>query len=513
MNRQPKRFYEFDLFRIDTQERRLLRDGEPVALTPKVFDLLLVLVENKGHTIGKDELMRRIWGETFVEENNLSRNISMLRKTLGEDHHDPRYIKTVPKLGYRFEPDVQEILEDDEEIIIERRVNYSVALREEIQKNNGIQNQEAAKNLSVTGLISRRRVFAGLLFAAILAAFMFWTANRTVESDQTKSPADGKNAVQTEMRGTNDADAFELYRRGRELWRNRSPAGLHEATLLLEQAIEHDPNFALALAALADAYAFDVGKWKMTETTANRAIQLDPNLGEPHASIGFVKLFWEWKPAEAEAHFKKSIALNPNYATARQWFAINFLTTGKFNQALAEMSRALELEPDSIAVNADLCQMLYFLEKYDEAEAQCRKTLALDANSFNAHTYLYMINAAQDRHVEAIEEFFKREKLSVNHSTLPPDLEMLKTEFERGGIRAFWQAHLKMLKRPTPDKDYQTAWTYAQLGEKEEALRYLRLAYENRDFGFPLFQAEPVFRKCCGTDPRYAELRNLWEKE
>lgn len=510
MNRQPKRFYEFDLFRIDTEERRLLRDGEPVGLTPKVFDLLLVLVENRGHTLGKDELMRRIWGETFVEENNLSRNISMLRKTLGDRTDESRYIKTVPKLGYRFDPDVQEILEDDEEIVIERRVNYSVALREEIQKNNGIQNQASAQNLSVTGLISRRRVFAGLFFAAILAAVLLW--NQTPENDKAQSLADSKNAVQTDMRGTNDTDAFELYRRGRELWRNRSAAGLHEATLLLEQSVTKDPNFALAHAALADAYAFDVGKWKMAEETANRAIGLDPNLGEPHASIGFVKLFWEWKPSEAETHFKKSIALNPNYATARQWYAINLLTKGLFNQALAEMSRALELEPDSIAVNADMCQTLYFLERYAEAEVQCQKTLALDADSYNAHLSLYAIYTAKGMYAEAVEQFLKSERLSVNASTLPQHLEELKTVFERGGIRAFWLAHIKSLENPAPDNEYTIALYHARLGNKNEALRFLQLAYKNRDFGFPYIFAEPAFRKCCGADPRYAELRNLWEK-
>lgn len=514
MNSQPKRFYEFGLFRIDTDERRILRDGKPLPLTPKVFDLLLFLVENRGHTIEKDELMQRIWGDTFVEENNLSRNISMLRKILGDDLRQSRYIKTVPKRGYRFEGAVQEILEDEETLIVERRTNYSLAFREEIQKDE-FENAETrrrgdAASFSVTNRFSRYYVFAVLLISVILASVLLWAANRT-PNDEAQMPVIAEN--QTSIKGTHNPQAFELYRRGRELWQNRSAAGLHEATMLLEQSVEKDPNFALAHAALADAYAFDVGKWKQAEAAANRAIELDPNLGEPHASIGFVKLFWEWKPSEAEEHLRKSVALSPNYATAHQWYAIKFLSTGQFNQALAEISRALELEPDSIAVNADMCQLFYFLERYDEAEAQCKKTLEMDANSFNARSFLYMIYTAKGMYGEAVGEFFKREGLSVNHATLPPDLEELKTEFERGGIRAFWQAHIRMLKRPTPDKGYTIAWNYAQLGEKDEALRYLRLAHQNRDFGFPLFQAEPVFRKCCITDSRYEELRILWEKE
>lgn len=498
MNSQPKRFYEFGSFRIDTEERRLLSGGEPLALTPKVFDLLLILVENRGHTIEKDDLMRQIWGETFVEENNLSRNISMLRKILGDNSHNARYIKTVPKRGYRFDGDVREILEDEETLIVEKRTNYSVAVREEIFK------EEEKKRRREKWEIFPRFAFAVFVLVLMTTAVSSFLWNRTEKNEARPLIS---------MKGTQNEEAFELYRRGRELWQNRSAAGLHEATILLEQAVEKDPNFALAHAALADAYAFDVGKWKMTEAAANRAIQLDPNLGEPHASIGFVKLFWEWKPAKAEEFFKKAVQLNPDYATARQWYAIKLLSTGQFNQALAEISRALELEPDSIAVNADMCQMLYFLERYHEAEAQCGKTLALDANSFNAHSYLYMIYAAKGMHREAVEEFFKREALSAGHTTLPPDLEKLKTEFERGGIRAFWRAHINALKRPTSDKVYTIAWNYAQLGEKDKALHYLRLAHQNRDFGFPLFQAEPVFRRCCVTDPRYAELINLWEKE
>lgn len=503
MDRQPKHFYEFGLFRIDTEERRLLRAGEPLSLTPKVFDLLLLLVENRGHTIEKEELMKRIWGDTFVEENNLSRNISMLRKILGDDLHESRYIKTVPKRGYRFDEDVHDVFEDEEAFVVERRVNYSVILREETLKETQTGKQVNTKRLSIGGLISQHRIFAGLLIFSILASTLIWAASRIQSNTRNSAALLEKETV--------NAEAFELYRRGRELWKNRSAAGLHEATLLLEQSIEKDPNFALAHAALADAYAFDVGKWKMTEVAATRAIQLDGSLGEPYASIGFVKLFWEWKPVEAELLFKKAIALSPNFATAHQWYALKLVSTGRSNQALAEMNRALELEPDSIAINADLCQMLYFLERYDEAEIQCKKTLEMDSNSFNAHTNLYLVYTAKGMYREAVEEFFVRERLSVNHTTLPGDLEELQKAFDGGGIRSFWQTHIKILRRPIADKGFTTAHYYALLGDKEQALRYLWLAHKHRDFGFPLFFAEPIFKKCCGTDDRYVELKKLWE--
>ena len=100
MTPQPNSSYQFGQFRVDVVERVLLRDGEPVALTPKLFDILLLLVESNGHVVEKDRLMKEIWPDTFVEEGNLTQNISMLRKVLSDDSH--QYIQTLPRRGYRF---------------------------------------------------------------------------------------------------------------------------------------------------------------------------------------------------------------------------------------------------------------------------------------------------------------------------------------------------------------------------------------------------------------------------
>jgi DNA-binding winged helix-turn-helix (wHTH) protein/TolB-like protein len=108
MGRQTKHFYEFGPFRLDTAERRLLRDGAVIPLTAKVLDTLLVLVQNRGHTLGKDELLQKVWPDTFVEEGNLTQNIFVLRKALGEHASDTRYIETIPRRGYRFIADVRE---------------------------------------------------------------------------------------------------------------------------------------------------------------------------------------------------------------------------------------------------------------------------------------------------------------------------------------------------------------------------------------------------------------------
>ena len=112
MSLQTKHIYEFGPFRLDEAEHLLLRDGEAVPLTPKAFDLLLALVERHGHLLEKDELLKKVWPDTFVEEANLASNISQLRKALGDGENGQRYIETVPKRGYRFVASVKKVVDD-----------------------------------------------------------------------------------------------------------------------------------------------------------------------------------------------------------------------------------------------------------------------------------------------------------------------------------------------------------------------------------------------------------------
>jgi DNA-binding winged helix-turn-helix (wHTH) protein/TolB-like protein len=135
MAKELKRLYEFGPFRLDPEERRLVRDGEPVPLTPKAFDTLLVLVENSGHVLAKDALMAKVWPDSFVEENNLIQNVSTLRKALAESGGQ-QYIETVPRRGYRFVATVRELLDERSDLILRERVTARVLI-EEIEETSG----------------------------------------------------------------------------------------------------------------------------------------------------------------------------------------------------------------------------------------------------------------------------------------------------------------------------------------------------------------------------------------
>jgi len=131
MSNQINHIYEFGDFRLETAEQLLLRRGEPIPLTPKTFDTLLVLVQSSGHLVEKDELMKRVWADAFVEEANLARNVWALRKTLEDDIGEHRYIETVPKRGYRFIAPVREVASPDTGVLIQRRVRPGMVSEEE----------------------------------------------------------------------------------------------------------------------------------------------------------------------------------------------------------------------------------------------------------------------------------------------------------------------------------------------------------------------------------------------
>jgi DNA-binding winged helix-turn-helix (wHTH) protein/TolB-like protein/Flp pilus assembly protein TadD len=131
MSSREQHCYEFGPFRLDMTERQLLRSGQEIAITPKAFQLLHALVENSGHVLDKDALIGRVWADSFVEEKNLADNISILRKALGDDAKEPRYIKTVPRRGYRFVSEVREVVEHGEELLLRERESAHFIVEEE----------------------------------------------------------------------------------------------------------------------------------------------------------------------------------------------------------------------------------------------------------------------------------------------------------------------------------------------------------------------------------------------
>jgi DNA-binding winged helix-turn-helix (wHTH) protein/TolB-like protein len=183
MRQSTQHHYEFGPFQLETTERRLLRDGQPVALTAKVFDILLLLVQNHGHLLEKKELMQAVWPDSFVEEGNLTRSISTLRKALGEGEGE--YIETVPKRGYRFVADVREWAGAGAELFVQERISASVVIEEEAEADSqSVTPAEHALSQprQLVRWTNRRRwlgIFAGALLIGLVAGTYWWQTSRT----------------------------------------------------------------------------------------------------------------------------------------------------------------------------------------------------------------------------------------------------------------------------------------------------------------------------------------------
>lgn len=628
MNKTPKHFYEFEGFRIDVDERVLLRDGAPVTLPPKVFETLLALVERHGHIVEKEELIQKVWPETFVEENNLSQYISAIRKTLGDGRHQQRYIETVPRRGYRFTGAVREISGGAEELIQASHTKMSLRIHEEtdtsdaivpvsVMQRTGIRrafiaaavvvlvfsaifvtatilrrgNSVAAsplpiKTLAVLPLASgAQHPFLGLSITdQLIAGFNqsldinirptnsvyrylsiqrdAATAGRELKTDavfdgeaqkigdrivvtiRLLATSDGKVLWQAKQEdelkntskltsalvdkaarevfavsasslksvlakpNTTSTVAHEAYVEGRYHWNTRTAEGLHKSIASFERAITHDPNFALAHAALADAYAFDHLEWAKAEAAARKALELDGALGQAHATLGFVRWFWFWDWDEAEREYKLAIALSPDYATAHQWYGVYLASRDYPREAKAELQRAIELDPFSLPINADLAQVSYLMGDFDGAIQQCKQTLALDQNFVNAHIYLYQAYTMKGLYEEAVAEYFKMRQIIVRNPSFGRQEEkVLRAAYATSGIRGFWREKLR-IDEPAPDNirdPYQRAEYFALLGEKEQAFEALALAIKRRDHPALFIRVDPMLRSLIG-DPRYDAL-------
>jgi DNA-binding winged helix-turn-helix (wHTH) protein/TolB-like protein len=318
-------------------------------------------------------------------------------------------------------------------------------------------------------------------------------------------------------RYTQNADAFELYQKGRYHWNKRNYGGLAEAEHLFRNAIEKDPNFALAYVGLADSLIFYSATPELS-SAISKALELDPNSAEAWASDGFLLGVHLWKWKEAEEAFKKSIALNPGYATAHHWYGILLGIQGRNEEAKAELRRALEIDPLSHNFLADLGQVYYFNREYDKAEELCKKALDIYPNFGFAHSYLSQIYLRQQRYESAIDEFIKFIIYQGQTNSDPDgaqqrrfeDFEKIKSVFREGGLNKFveYQLHWSRTEKSSlsnPNRPYGEALYYVLTGNKQEALDGLEKAFELRAFMVAWVKADPAFDSL-RTEPRFKAI-------
>ena len=336
-------------------------------------------------------------------------------------------------------------------------------------------------------------------------------------SSKLKSKLSGAEVANIEKNYTVNPEAYQLYLKGRFQWNKRTIEALKQAAEFFKQAIEKDPNYALAYSGLAQTYvlfpfygiASPKASMPQAKAAALRALGVDDSLAEAHAALGKYLLFFEFDRAGGEKELRRAIELNPNYATAHHWLGLDLLTVLKrFDEAIPEMKRAEELDPLSPVISADAGLVLVYARRYDEAITQTKRALSLDPNFFNA---LYTLGYAYDGkrlYAEAIAEY--RKALALNDD--PYAKAFLVRSLAKSGRRADALKLVEELKSESATRyvpNYCLAMAYTALGEKEEAFALLEKDIAEHSSFVSVLAVEPALDDL-RDDPRFkAMLKRL----
>jgi TolB-like protein/Tfp pilus assembly protein PilF len=308
-----------------------------------------------------------------------------------------------------------------------------------------------------------------------------------------------------------DPRAYEAYTRGRYFWNRRSGEDLQRAIAQFRSAIAIEPSYAPAYAGLADSYAiigsygFAAGKDAFDEAraAAERAVQLDPNLADGHTSRANIAVQdWDW--ARAEVEYKRALALNPGYATARHWYGYYLLLVGRPRDAEAEITAALQLDPLSPIINANIGFCRYIGRDYEGALAHLGKALEMHPQFRLIHSYMGLVHVARGSYADAVAAFEK----AFDAGAAPSDQAVLAHALARGGNITRAKGILTDLQRPAADRfvpAYYLALIHVGLGDTDAAFAALDRAFEERVGPLNELNIDPMFDLLRG-DARFARL-------
>jgi DNA-binding winged helix-turn-helix (wHTH) protein/TolB-like protein/Tfp pilus assembly protein PilF len=633
-----KHLYQFAPFELDPSERLLFFNGRAVPVTPKAFDMLVFLVERSGHLCQKEELMKALWPNSFVEEGNLSVTVSSLRKVLGDDRGQQRYIETVSKRGYRFAAAVNHVIQEDqpETHIEELPKKRTIVGRVETLTLD----QQASLNLRFAGpLLWRLATFAGIVLAILflarivrvkggntaqpigspkiqsLAVLPFqtvggkngdeyvgiamadalitklgntgkivtrptsaiqkyagaprdfkafgveqgvdavvdgriqWDGDRvrvtvqltrvrdgvqlwadafderfkdvfTLEDEFSDRVArsiclklTGEQSGQLAKLSTKNSDAYEAYIRGRYFWNRRTETALTKGLRYFRQAVRLDPNFAEAYAGVADSYAL-LGLYGFlppkeafppAEDAAKKALDMNDDLAEAHATLGFVYFYYDWNGLAAEREFRRALVSNPNYAMAHSWNGQDLATMDRMSEALSETELAQQDDPLSLIVSSNAGLILCLAGRYEQAIETLNKALEIDPTFSRAHFRLGNVYEQKGMPEKAISEFEAAVRFSGGDASYQG---ALGHAYAVAGNLEQARKLLDLLKKRSRRQyvpAYAIALIYAGLREKDEAFEWLEKAYEDRSASMALLRVDPALNNL-HSDARFTEL-------
>lgn len=330
----------------------------------------------------------------------------------------------------------------------------------------------------------------------------------------------GEERERMVKRYTDNTAAYHLYLKGRHYAGKRTPEWLRKGVEHFQQAIDLDPNYGLAYAGLADAFAFLASStggqpphdtYPKAKAAAQKALELDETLGEAHCSLGFSCLLYDWNFAESERQFKRAIELTPDYANAHDGYAFYLKATGQHDAAISECQRAQELDPLSLFTMLSLSWAYYFARMYDDALEQVRRVMEMDPNFGFAHWHLGMIYLQKGKHDDAITSLRKAVNLTGG---IPTFLSHLGHAYGKAGKHREARqmlTQLESLSKRQYVSSYFLAMIHLGLGDPDRMFECLEKAYEERSGSLAFLRVEPILdgvRK----DPRFATFDQRMNK-
>jgi DNA-binding winged helix-turn-helix (wHTH) protein/TolB-like protein/tetratricopeptide (TPR) repeat protein len=645
MSQLDSKIYAFGDFRLDPAEGALYRQNRLIALTPKAFDTLLVLVRHAGHVVSKEELMQQVWPDTFVEDGNLNVHIFALRKVLADNDGDQTYIETIPRRGYRFVVPVHAV-DSSDTLLIHTHRRARIITEELIETPELPSTQEPvlphapldipllpAPRLKVRSTLLRVASL-GLAVALGAAATWFYFNSRTLHGvtsivvlpfvNATADPAldylsegltesltssvselpglrvvsrntadrykgrqaeaasignelnvsavmvgkmaphkdgfsvhlelldakdgtrlwgatferrlaglptlDDEVAYEISSRlglnqgakrflakpvrhGTENPEAFQLYLKGRHHCRQLSSEGLSKCAAYLQQAIEKDPHYALAYAGLADYYASlpyvnnvpPHEAFPRAKEHALKALQMDGDLAEAHASLGSILEDYDWDLASAEKEYVRAITLNPNYSTAYEWYGHYLSRLGRHEEAFNRLQQGLTVDPLSVNLNVILATALFFSREYEPAIQQANRTLELEPQFAYGHFLLGLVYRQQRKYELSIAEFTKTGPAFDDDAYVLGYLGKIYADSGNKSAAVKNLARLRQLSSRGYSSPLASALVYFGLHDPKRAYEHLEKAYRAHDPYLLYLKVDPVFDSV-RSDPEFQEM-------
>jgi eukaryotic-like serine/threonine-protein kinase len=303
-------------------------------------------------------------------------------------------------------------------------------------------------------------------------------------------------------RHTDNPEAYQAYLKGRYFWDKRTPAALQQSLAFFRQALDLDPTYGSAYTGMADAYTLLVWQEQLprnefvarAKAAAIQALEIDEALAEPHATLGYLKFWYDWDFAGAESEFQRAIQLDPDYATAHHWYGESLGLVGRFDDGFKELQLAQQIDPLSAIISTDIGKLFFLARKPGQAVDQLRKTLELAPDYSLAHLFFAMAYNQKALHEQAIAELEKIVNRADSRTIFKAVLGFVYAQSGRKEdavtIRNELEGSTSFKQIGSP---FEIALVYTGLGEKDQALNWLEKAKAAHDPFLPYIKEDPNF--------------------